>query len=218
MEPTLGEEESHTVSAYKVDPIDYWRREGTWPKECFEQDDQTREYFNRDLEEESWFGKYWLPNMEHVLARKESSSSLRGKQSEYGAVAQSSTIPSDQKPREEKNALYKDARYKTVLATKGSYMDKSVFDITGASKDMCRSLLEIEQTVPQDSLFRDDLFEDTCRMIQDRNETRVIRDISLLIVPSAETLAIRGGKHLKILIESVDEGWNNSIPVIKPRP
>jgi len=217
-ESTLGEEGSHTVSAYKVDPIDYWRREGTWPKECFEQDDQTREYFNRDLEEESWFKKYWLPNMEHVLARKKSSSSLRGKQSESGAVAPSSTTPSDQKPREEKSTPYKDARYETVLKTKGSYMDKSDLDIMDASKDICQSLLESEQTVLQDSLFRNDLFEDTCRMIRNKNEARVIRDVSQLIVPSAETLAIRGAKHLKTLIESVDEGWNNSIPVTKTRP
>src|SRR5258708_1359090 len=47
---------------------------------------------------------------------------------------------------------------------------------------------------------------------------RVIRDISLLIVPSAESLAIRGDKHLRCLIESVNEGWNNSIPLTATRP
>jgi hypothetical protein len=66
----LGEEETRAVRENKIDPIGHWRREGSWPKEYFEQDDQTREYFNRDLEEESWFRKYWLPNMEHVFARK----------------------------------------------------------------------------------------------------------------------------------------------------
>ena len=39
-----------------------------------------------------------------------------------------------------------------------------------------------------------------------------------LIVPPAEVLAIRGAKHLKILIESVNEGWNSSIPITKTRP
>jgi hypothetical protein len=46
----------------------------------------------------------------------------------------------------------------------------------------------------------------------------VIRDISILIVPSAESLAIRVDKQLRCLIESVNEGWNNSIPVIPTRP
>jgi hypothetical protein len=29
--------------------------------------------------------------------------------------------------------------------------------------------------VPKDSLFRDDVFETTCRRVQDRNESRIIR-------------------------------------------
>jgi hypothetical protein len=37
-------------------------------------------------------------------------------------------------------------------------------------------------------------------------------------VSTAEILAIRGAKHLNILIESVNEGWNNSIPITKTRP
>ena len=60
--------------------------------------------------------------------------------------------------------------------------------------------------MPQDSLFRDDLFDKTCEKIQDRNEARVVQDITRLIIPSAETLAIFGAKHLEILIESVNEG------------
>jgi len=55
-------------------------------------------------------------------------------------------------------------------------------------------------------------------MVRNKNEARVVRDISLLIVPPAEVLAIRGAKHLKILIESVNKGWNNSIPITKTRP
>lgn len=151
--------------------------------------------------------------MSHLLARKKSSSSLLGKQSESSAGT-----PSDQKLREEKSAPYKHARYETLLATKSSFMGEHKEGIAKVSKDICRTLLETEQAVPEDSLFCDDLFEDTCEMIRIKNEARVIRDISLLIVPSAETLGIRGAKNLMCLIESVNEGWNNSIPVTKPRP
>ncbi len=46
----------------------------------------------------------------------------------------------------------------------------------------------------------------------------VIRDISLLIVPSAQTLAKYGATHLNHLHESVNEGWNSAIPFHSTRP
>ncbi len=58
-------------------------------------------------------------------------------------------------------------------------MNKFDLRITDASKDICRILLYSEQTVPLNSLFRDDLFDKTCRKIQDENEARAIQDISL---------------------------------------
>jgi hypothetical protein len=208
---TFGQSTADGVADNKINPIDYWIEKQRWPKKYFEQDYQTR----RDFEKDSWLEKYWEPenNMNHLLARKKSSSSLRGKPSEA-----SSTGSSDQKPRDVKSAPYQDARYETILATKGSFMGKSELGATATSKSLCRTLLETEQTLPDDSLFRDDLFEETCEMVRNKNEARVVRDISPLIVPSAEILAIRGAKHLKILIESVNEGWNNSIPITKTRP
>ncbi|KAF2245814.1 hypothetical protein BU26DRAFT_552856 [Trematosphaeria pertusa] len=177
-----------------LDPIDYWRKEQAWPKEYFEPD-----------------------TMAHLLARKKSTPSLRRKRSE-SSLGASSTTPSDQKPREAKSAPYQDPRYKLLLQTKGSFMDKSDLGITENSKDMYLALLYAEQTVPTKSLFRDDIFERTCRNIQDRNEARVVQDITRLIVPSAETLATYGARELDILIESVNEGWNNSIPLTGTRP
>lgn len=97
-------------------------------------------------------------------------------------------------------------------------MTKSKLDIATESKILCRSLLENEQTVPEISLFRNDVFEKICENIRNRNEARIIRDISRLIVPSAESLAAFGAKHLEILTESVNEGWNNSIALTGTRP
>ncbi|KAJ4327510.1 hypothetical protein N0V84_002036 [Fusarium piperis] len=129
-----------------------------------------------------------------------------------------SMTPSDQKPREEKSAPYLDSRYETLLGTKGSFMVKSNLDVTSASKGLARSLFEATQAIPEESLFRDDVFESTCQKIHNRNEARVIQDITRLIVPSAESLATFGAKHLDILIESVNEGWNNSVPLTGTRP
>ena len=139
--------------------------------------------------------------------------SLRRKQSDS-----SLTDSSDQLPREAKSAQYKTKNYSIILATKGSFMDKSDFGITTSSKSLCQSLLQMEQTVPQDSLFRDDLFDKTCRKLQDRNEAMIIRDIALLIVPSAQTLATYGATRLNHLFECVNEGWNSAIPFHGARP
>ncbi|KAI1801862.1 hypothetical protein F4811DRAFT_435948 [Daldinia bambusicola] len=175
------------------DPIEFWRRKGHWPRQYFE------------------------PEMEQLLARKKSLSALGGRKRSSSA---SSITPSDQRPREEKSAQYRDQRYETLLATKGSFMVKSELDIASESLALCKNLLEREQTVPENSFFRDDIFNITCQKIQNRNEARVIQNISRLIVPSAETLATYGAEHLEILTESVNEGWSNSIPLtgIRPQP
>ncbi|KAI9742595.1 MAG: hypothetical protein M1818_003736 [Claussenomyces sp. TS43310] len=217
---TCDQEATSCINDNTTNPIDYWREKGRWPEGYFKQDEQTRKDFSEVFKKDSWYEKYWVPemNMNHLLARKKSSSSsLRGKQSEAGSAAPSSTS-SDQTPREVKSAPYQDARYQTILATKGSFMSKSRLGITDASKSLCRTFLEKEQTVPQDSLFRDDLSDITCEKIQNRNEARVIQDIARLIVPSAETLATLGAKRLENLVESVNEGWNNSIPITQTRP
>ncbi|EHK24854.1 uncharacterized protein TRIVIDRAFT_61612 [Trichoderma virens Gv29-8] len=155
-----------------------------------------------------WPREYFESTIERALARK------RRKQSNSATC----TTPSDQKPREEKSAQYRDPRYKALLATKGSFMDKSDLGIAEASKRTCHTLLSAEQTIPKESLFRDDLFDQTCRSVEDRNEARILRDITPLIVPSAEILAIHGSIGLKCLIEILNEGWNNSVPLTGARP
>jgi hypothetical protein len=217
---TLSQGATSGVTDNKVNPINYWRREGRWPEEYFKQDDQIRQDFKEDFEKDSWYEKYWVPamNMNHLLARKKSSSSLRHKQSGVSSVTPSSTTPSDDKPREAKSTPYQSAQYKILLETKGSFMDEFELGITKESSSGYQALLNAERPVPKDSVFRDDLFKSTCRKIADRNEARVIQDITRLIVPSAETLVTFGSKPLDILVESVNEGWDNSIALTKPRP
>ncbi|PON29872.1 hypothetical protein TGAM01_v201239 [Trichoderma gamsii] len=157
-------------------PVGFWAREGHWPREYFEAD------------------------MEHALARKRSLFTLRRKRSDSA----SSATPSDQRPREEKSAQHRDSRYETLLVTKGVFMAKSKLGITSESRALCNSLLEKNQPVPENSLFREESFESACQKIRNRNEERVIQDISRLIVPSAESLATLGAIHLEDLVESPD--------------
>lgn len=204
-----------------IHPIKHWIQEGSWPKELFEQDSQTRKDFESDNSTEEFKYENWpeerpgqTSNMPHyLLARPKLKPSLRRKNSES-----SMTTPSDPTAREAKSAQYKRPSYETGLATKGSFMDKSEEGITQASKDLCQTLLDTNQTPPEDSLFDSNLFEKTCRKIRNRNEAMVIRDISLLIVPSAQTLATYGAINLEHLAESVNEGWNSAICFFGPRP
>ncbi|EDN02438.1 conserved hypothetical protein [Histoplasma mississippiense (nom. inval.)] len=190
VEATPDQELLNRVYENDINPINYWIQRGHWPKLYFRQD-----------------------NMDSLLARKKSSSFHR-KQSESGSVS----TPNDQKPRDEKSAPYRNSRYQTVLESKGSFMKKARVGITDGSSTLIESLLDTVPTVPENSLFRDDLFDTTCEKIQCENEARVIRDIGLLIVPSADTLASYGATHLECLDEGVNKGWNNSIPFCGPRP
>lgn len=177
-------------------------------------EDWFKEQF-KELKHEDWFKEQFgqASSMNHLLARHKSSSSLRRKNSES-----SSATPSDQKPREAKSLQYTRPSYETELATKGSFMRKSELGITDASQGLCRTLFDAKQTVPQDTLFRDDLFDETCDSVHGRNEAMVVRDITPLICPSAQVLKIYGAKHLKHLTECVNEGWNSAISVYGSRP
>ena len=91
---------------------------------------------------------------------------------------------------------------------------------TDECKTLCKTLLNTEQTIPQDSLFNDDVFERICQSIQNRNEARVVRDLTPLLVPSAEILYLRGATQLRHLIETVNEIWIKSVSLVVngPRP
>ncbi|KAK5108870.1 hypothetical protein LTR62_007760 [Meristemomyces frigidus] len=196
----IEETSEHPVSsAASIDgknPIEHWIGHKRWPAEFFQQDS----------------------NMSFLLARKRSSTPFSEKQPGVSSLTPSSITPSDEKPREVRSAPYARSNYATVLATKHVFMHESEQGVTDACKNLCNILLETPQTVPLESLFRDDVFETTCFKMRDRNEAMVVRDITPLIVPSAQTLATYGARHLQKLTESVNEGWNSAIPFYGPRP
>lgn len=178
--------------------IAHWSQHGRWPPRYFHQPSD----MDRD----------------QVFAQPKSASSRSKRSSSTHSAALSLNTPSDQKPREQRSAEYRDPRYESLLGTKGSHMQASQLGITDASKRFCERLLAAQVELPTDSLFRDDLFAATCTKLHGQNEARVVQDISRLIVPSAEELGTRGATHLQGLAESVNAGWNNCFPVTKTRP
>ena len=150
-------------------------------------------------------------NMSLTLARKRSSASLNKHESE---TTGSSSI------REGKNPAVKSRRYEQLLVSAGIYMDDDdeVAPHQGC-KSMCQTLLQTDQVVPQDSLFNDSLIKRVCQRVRNKNEARVTRDLTPLLVPSAEILYLRGATDLQHLIETVNEGWIKSIPLVNgPQP
>ncbi|RVD90365.1 uncharacterized protein DFL_001334 [Arthrobotrys flagrans] len=191
-----GVELSGEFGGEDQDPIYYWARTSRWPKDYAE---QKRGY-----------------RMGHsLLLKRQASGSIRRKRSE---TELSSATPTDQKPRESKSIPYNTERYDVFLTTQGVFMEGSDLGITDESRKTFETLLAADQLAPIDSLFRDDVFEETLRKVKERNEARVMRDITPLVVPSAETLAKFGSKHLKILVETYNDGWDGCVPLTSPRP
>lgn len=198
--------------------INYWIKKESWFKKYFEQDKQLRKYLQQksafeEVKHENWFKEKYeqRSNMSYLLARQKFLSSLRRKNSNL-SIAKSS----DQS-REVKSAKYRIANYEKILEIKSSFIRKSKLNITNASKNLCRNLLDAKQTVSSNTLFRDDLFDETCESVRGRNEVMIIRDISPLICSSAQVLRIYDISHLEHLIESVNEDWNSAIPFYDAR-
>jgi hypothetical protein len=135
----------------------------------------------------------------------------------YKLLCTSVHLVPTEKPRGVKTAPLQDASYKTFLETKGTFISKSKSGSTNANKSLCRTLFDKDQGVSQESLFRN-LFDKSCEELQDRNDAKVSQDITQLIVLSAKSLVTFNAKHLGVLIKSVSEGWNNSIPISASRP
>ncbi len=212
------------IHTEKRHPVNHWVQEGNWPTEYFDRGDQTWEDFRniqqqkKRLEEiqaqREWDRKQAaIANImaRPLLARKKSSASVRRQELESGGISHS-------KDSDDKSATYEDSSYAALLEEKGSFMYESDQGITEECRDMCQKLLNTIQKTPHDSLFRDDLFHETCRKLRDRNEARVINDIARLIVPSAETLTTYGATSLKNLVVQMNERWNECIPLTAKLP
>jgi len=214
------QEAADHASKNELNPIIHWIQEGSWPQEYFEQGNQTWDDLKADkkaeelrqVQKELDKRQAAKVNMAHpFLTQKKSSACLRRQALEAGGI-----IPSQD--TEDKSASYEDPSYTILLAGKGSFLNESDQGATEECKALCQVLLDTAQPTPKDSLFRDDLFQETCQKLQDRNEARVINDIARLIVPSAETLTTCGETHLKDLVVQINERWNECIPVTAKLP
>ncbi|KAF2759474.1 hypothetical protein EJ05DRAFT_509225 [Pseudovirgaria hyperparasitica] len=188
-----------TQKTIKEARLEFWRDKGTWPTE--EQEATMRRL--QDIVDQA-------RPIKRSLSRKRSNASLNSE------TTQTQTS-SSQLNREQKSAPYKHPMFVEQMRVCGSFLSEHTEGITTESKRLCQMLLNGTQSLPEGTLFSDDyLFDKTCKRMNGENEARVVRDIALLIVPSAEILADRGAKHLEVLRETVNACWLNSATFLKP--
>lgn len=118
---------------------------------------------------------------------------------------------------QESSASYLNVRYTEQLAAMGSFLHDSKEGVSEESRSIIAKLRNTKQPLPECSLFDESLFETTCRSIAGRNEARVVRDITPLLVPSAEQLASRGAIK-QYFVETLDERWSNCLPFTATLP
>lgn len=76
---------------------------------------------------------------------------------------------------------------------------------TNECKKFCKTIFHAEQSIFQNTIFRNNLFETICDNIKNKNETKIIQNINQLIILSSKTLTIFNVIHFKYLIENIDK-------------
>ena len=116
------------------------------------------------------------------------------------------------------NSTAYSVEYEDLLAEVGILMHDCQTSISNESKKLCVTLLEGKNEIPENILFQGESFWTLLGKVRDRNESRVIRDITPYIVPSVELLFIRGVLGFEHLTEELSAEWIKCIPLAGPRP
>ena len=194
----------------KIQAVEHWALKATWPQEYATQDLRTGQGLLRFISHSDFI---FQEQMAEPVARRKSSSSVPRKSLPAGGTA-----PNEPKPQQSNTAKYDTLGYEFMLERLGSYMRTALVKVTDASSKLCDKLLSTEQTVPGNTVFRDDLIVEACESLRGKNEALTVRRISPLICPSPLDIKLHDGKDYSHLDESVNEGWNCAIPFISPRP
>jgi hypothetical protein len=118
--------------------------------------------------------------------------------------------------RDAKSYAYKAANYVTILETKGCFMRSLDTGPTSGDVNLCEWLLDPLVDTPQGSLFEFIKgFHDTLR---NRSEARLLVDLHLLLMSSAENLCIQGREDLKDVIDGYNDPWLKMESIYGPKP
>jgi hypothetical protein len=133
----------------------------------------------------------------------------RGRSSSYTAQTKDGEVPKADTPV-----------FEAELAKHGIIMDEVKGDMfaSEASKKLCRKMLESRYEDPMYTQFPLSKFLFVWDRLRTRNEFRVYRDITPLLVPSPELLFFCGHQELEHIAEEVCADWTKSKPLAGPKP
>lgn len=213
--PSEKRPRAHINSNRSSHRVETWLEKGSYPEDYFESGDKTWEDIIADTSVTRPRANTMDGLSRPLLAKRKSAASLvslRRQALEANMIAPTETT-------EDKSLPYRSPGYEEELKMKGSsHLYELPEGITEESELGCRSLLTTTQAVPQQSLFGDSQFGQTCNKLRNRNEARVVEDASPLIAPSPETLNTFGAVELEHLIFNANERWGESIPITKTCP
>ncbi|KAL9004627.1 MAG: hypothetical protein Q9188_002569 [Gyalolechia gomerana] len=89
---------------------------------------------------------------------------------------------------------------------------------TSASQQLCEEFLDGNHNLPANPLYNDHEFASLLTRLSSRNEARVLRDLTPMIMPSVEHLDILGTPALSDLTEELNAEWTKCNSLAGPRP
>lgn len=90
--------------------------------------------------------------------------------------------------------------------------------LSDASKGLCESMLSARYEEPPAPPFPLSRFSEVLARVRTRNESRIFRDITPLLVPSAELLFLSGHSELEYVAEEISADWTKGDPMGGPKP
>ncbi|KAL8655788.1 MAG: hypothetical protein Q9210_000676 [Variospora velana] len=110
--------------------------------------------------------------------------------------------------------------YQQVLTSASIFMNTNASrpEITAESQSLCSDYLHGNYDLPANPLYHGDEYRQLLARLSDRNETRVFRDLTPMIMPSAEHLHILGDEALSDLTEELNAEWIKCNTLAGPRP
>ncbi|KAK5069076.1 hypothetical protein LTR70_010755 [Exophiala xenobiotica] len=162
-----------------------------------------------------------LPNSHHEFETMAKAPSTKRPRS--ASDASEVSLPSDTEvestlSRETKNSIYKNPRYPTVMASKGSFMHESSNGPLPEERDLCKRLLVETTPPPDDPVFEPQRVLRLRTLLQDRSELRVCIDLHPRLVPSAEVLALQHPHEFENLVEGHNDRWLDAVVFFRKLP
>ena len=130
-----------------------------------------------------------------------------------------SDVPETTEPSSPASEIERHRKYRSSLSSAGIHLQSGTDAGTEDCRALCRDMFEMEQAVPANSLFEDDVLLAAYNMVMDANRTSVQLDIFPQIVPRVEILYPRcRARHLEHLLADTFEKWTSATCLVPGRP